>query len=60
MEFKLAMQKIVEDLAKSRTMLDDIRRHRYSFTEDEYKHLGRAIRLNIKLLNRDLKEFMRY
>lgn len=43
MGFDKAMQQIVEDLAKSRTMLDDIRRHRYSFTEEEYKHLRKAI-----------------
>lgn len=60
MEFDTAMKKIIEDLAKSRTMLDDIRRHRYSFTEEEYKHLKKAIRLNMRLLNKDLKEMRGY
>lgn len=60
MGFDTAMQQIVEDLAKSRTMLDDIHRNRYSFTENEYKHLKKAIRLNMKLLNKDLKEIRGY
>lgn len=56
-QFDKALIKLTEDLAKSRSLLVDIKSSGDgAYTEGEKKHLVDAVKLNIKLIEKDLEE----